>query len=95
MTIAHWLAIILASAAFAYRKRLGAMLQWHPATLGGNLIIAVAVIGMIMLAWWLLTTWGVWGIPMFLGAFAASMVAGRLYTGLWAWQDGDDVIDLD
>ena len=94
MTMTHWLIVIFALAALAYRKRLLAMLRWHPAVWLANILFIALVIGWIALAWWLAATWGGWGIVIFFGLLASAVVALRLCTGRWYWQD-DDVINLD
>ena len=94
MTVAHWLAIILALVALAYRKHLGAILRWNPLAMLASVLIIALVAGWIVLALWLIKTWDAWGAVGALCLTGLCVVALRLYTGCWYWQD-DDVINLD
>ena len=66
MTIAHWLAIILALTAFTYRKRLRTMLQWHPLVLAGHVLFIAGVVGFYFLIRWLYEEYAWWGLGGFL-----------------------------
>ena len=91
----HWLAVIFALVALYHWKRILAMAHWHSAAWVANIALVVITGGMFALAYWLVSTWGVWGAAITAGLFTAFMIAVRVYTGLWAWQDDDDVIDLE
>lgn len=86
-----WLAVIFALLAVIFRKRLGAVLHWHPVAMLANAILVALVAGWIALALWLLEAWGLWGAAILACLTGLCVVVLRLYTGRWFWQD-DDVL---
>lgn len=95
MTIDYWLIGLLALLAFVCRRHLAAILRWHPVIWLANILFIALVVGWIALALWLIKMWGAWGALLTLCLTGLCVVALRLCTGRWYWQDDDDVIDLD
>ena len=90
----YWLVIIFALVALACRDRIMAVLRWHPLAMVSSVLIIALVAGWVAMALWALNAWGSWGAFGTLCSTGLCVVALRLYTGRWYWQD-DDTISLD
>jgi len=81
MTVTHWMILILALLALACRKRVMAVLRWHPVVLIGNAAVIASLAGSYFFMRWIFELYAWWGL-------GGILLAG-LFIHLWhRWKYG-------
>lgn len=83
MTITHWLIVIFGLAALAYRKRITAVLTWHPVVLIANVAIIALVVAAYFLIRWVFDLYAWWGLGGMIAAGIALHAWHRVKYGYW------------